>query len=205
MFRLSLLTLALLSGQAAAQAPEESSEPTGYRDVELVEGGPTKMEDKRDYKNLVIAGPMFLPGGLHVKYQRLITDSFSASLGGGYAGKKNWLNTETDMTRTSLRLGADIHPVGNGMHGWFIGPRLVHKTWGFTTVDTTLSSSSLQAGTVAGWRWIADPGLSCGLGLGMGYGLNTSSIDSDLEEIEIPEFQSEGTRFLFEFTLGWAF
>ena len=58
---------------------------------------------------------------------------------------------------------------------------------------------------MAGWRWIADLGLSCGLGLGMGYGLNTSSIDSDLEEIEIPEFQSEGTKFLFEFTLGWAF
>jgi len=188
-----------------AQIPDKDGEETGFRDVELVDGGPTKMEDKRDYTNLIIAGPTFFPTGINLRYQRLFNDRFSASLGAGYGSKKNALFTGADTSRMSVRLGADIHPVGNGMYGWYLGPRVMYRTWSFTASDASGGLTTLLGGAVAGWRWIADPGLSCGIGMGIGYAALTGELESGIDEIGIPDFSVEGTKFLFEFTLGWAF
>ena len=66
-------------------AEEGDSTSSGYRDVELVDGGTTKMQDKRDYNNLLIFRPSFFPPGLGLRYQRVITNKFSAFVGGGRA------------------------------------------------------------------------------------------------------------------------
>ena len=206
MYRLLIgIAWVLTAPNALAHNLDEESEKTGFRDVELVDGGPTQMEDKRDYTNLIIAGPTFFPTGLNLRYQRLLNDRFSASIGAGYGGKKNWIGTDTDTMRLTARLGADIHPVGNGMHGWYLGPRVLYRSWSFSAGDLSFATTTLQGGAVAGWRWIKDPGLSCGIGMGMGYAAKTLDFESGIEEIDIPDFNGEGTKFLFEFTLGWAF
>jgi len=212
---LTLITAALMAAPAAAQdAPEEpapseeAGEPTGYRDVELFDGGPTRMEDKRDYKRMIILGPTFFPMGAKLRYQRLLSDRLSVFVGGGYGTRKNWLFTDVDMTRYSMRFGVDLHPIGNGLHGFYVGPRVRYRSWSLSwendeELPEYYSLSTFTADGVIGWRWVWDPGFSLGLGGGAGYStmISEDTVDSEIVDLGV----IEGTRFAGEFTLGWAF
>ena len=211
---LSLIAAALMVAPVSAQeAPEEPSdeptgEPTGYRDVELYDGGPTRMEDKRDYKRMIILGPTLFPAGGKLRYQRLLTDRVSVFAGGGFGTRKNWLFTDVDMTRYSVRFGVDMHPVGNGLHGFFVGPRVRYRSWSLSWVNDDelpeyYSLNTFNVDGVIGWRWVWDPGFSLGLGGGVGYStmISEDTVDSEIIDLDVVE----GTRFAGEFTLGWAF
>lgn len=189
---------------------EEAGERTGYRNVELTGGEDAhRMDDKRGYRNLVIAGPQFIvifPAGVFGRYHRLLSDTVSAQVGLGYAAI-----SFDDVKFTGFRLlgGMDYHPVGNGMHGFYVGPRVNYRRFALN-VDGgtgTGSLSTLNVVGVAGYRAIWHPGFSLGIGLGGGYGMvlaEAAARDADGNE-ESSSTTFDGARFVLEFTLGWAF
>ena len=78
----TLLALgALLTTPAIADEGDTTN--SGYRDVNLVDGGDTEMEDKRDYRSMLVLRPMFFPPGMGFRYQRLLSDNLSVFGGGG--------------------------------------------------------------------------------------------------------------------------
>jgi hypothetical protein len=198
---LTLITaMGLYSTTALADDTESEGEETGYGDVVLTEGGPTEMEDKRDYENLVTLGFGFLPATVKADYRKLINDNFSVMVGGGF-GSANWElgDNEIRFQRIIGNLGADYHPVGNGLHGFYLGPRVSYTQW--SAGDDDFSSSRLKVSGVIGWRWIFDPGISVALGLGGKYQtiLAESGDSGDLVVM------TEGVGTALEFKLGWAF
>ena len=72
------------ANQTDANAADVSGHATAYRDVELYDGGPTRMEDKRDYDQIVVLGPMIMPLGLKFRYLRSLDDRTTIQFGGGY-------------------------------------------------------------------------------------------------------------------------
>lgn len=213
-------TLAIPCGAAAQEATFDSSATasegtvTGqgrgrHRDVELVDYGRFRMPDRRDYKNLISIGWLF-PVGATVRYDRLILDNFSV-LGQLGFGSIKFGNT----TWTSWRVagGFNWHPIGNGMHGFFLGPRVQYTDWTLKYEDSEGVAkggvSSIVASGIVGYRWIWDPGFSLGLGLGAAYRatLAEASVEySDgTEASNVETDRASGLGFDMEFTLGWAF
>jgi len=195
----------------------ETTEESGYRNVDIYEAGRFRMRDKRDYENIIILGPIFIPPGMSVRYDRGISDRFSVVAGFGL-GILN-LDDGDDGESASLRsfrflAGANWQPIGNGMHGFFVGPRIRYNTYN-VSVDCSDgeecsdgSVGTLGIGAVLGWRWIWDPGFSLGLGLGGQYFSvvsESSATYSDGSETGSGSVSYDGFLPAFEFTLGWAF
>ena len=109
------------------------------------------------------------------------------------------------MYHNRLTAGADFHPIGNGLHGYYMGPRVVLSDWSYSSNDDEASyftSSKLKVTGVFGYRWVFDPGLSVGLGFGTGFKTTLREVgDSEL----VDESTYSGTAWGGEFSLGWAF
>lgn len=149
---------------ATALAEEE----TGYRDVVLVDDGPTEMADKRDYTQMITPGIFGL--GVKGRYHVLITDRASLILGGGIGGWSTEGEVASgDWLRWQALAGVDIHPIGNGFHGFYLGPRAVyrHGEIGLSDEDAATRDRLMIRGVV-GYRWVFDPGASVAIGLGGG-------------------------------------
>ena len=223
MNRLTLagLTAALLLGASATAMAQdghgradygtegEGTEASGYGNVDIYEQGRFRMRDKRDYENLVIIGPRILPPGVAIRYDRLLSDRISVLAGVGYGAIGSG---DTKISRIEGMLGMNWHPIGNGMHGFFVGPRLKINQWGITVTEGESgadgSVTAISAGAVAGWRWIWDPGFSLGLGLGGQYITVASEAAATYEdgtEADTGSYNFDGFVPAFEFTLGWAF
>ncbi len=224
----AILSIALLLGLPAAAVAQDTptdtpsqddgtsaGEATGFRNVDIVEAGRFRMRDKRGYRNLVIIGPRFLPPGVNVRYDRLFGDRISLLVGTGF-GRLGFKSSDDDIDGTTrghisswrALVGMNWHPVRNGMHGFFLGPRLQYAGYA-VSVDGGGSGSvtTLDAGAAVGWRWIWDPGFSLGLGLGGGYRAvvtEAAASDEDGEEVSTG-FNYQGFWPIVEFTLGWAF
>ncbi len=202
-------------GRADYGTEGEGTEESGYRNVDIYEQGRFRMRDKRDYENMIILGPSFIPPGVNVRYDRLLVDRLSVFVGAGYGS----LSTgDVKLTRISGRLGANLHPIGNGMHGFFVGPRLgivqntlaveVEEDSTGTSASSDGSLTTFSAGAVGGWRWIWDPGFSLSIGLGAQYLSVVTEVEaqtSDGEEASTGSLNFDGFLPAFEFTLGWAF
>ena len=160
---LSLTALSLFSGTALADDHETEGEETGYRDVVLTDSGPTEMEDMRDYDQIVTVGFAILPSTIKLTYRQSISDNLSVMIGTGF-GTAEWvLGSENGATmqRVIGTVGLDYHPVGNGMHGFFIGPRASYTQWSaFSGDEDIYSSGRLDIRGLIGWRWIFDPGVA---------------------------------------------
>jgi len=207
---------------APAAEPAPTAEDSGYRDVDLVDKGRTKMEDKRDYENLVTMDMSFLPSTLKVRYTRLLNDNISVMVGGGYGSSSSTggLLGDHKVSRTVVMAGADFHPIGNGLHGFYVGSRLKHTAWHAeaptevdpdpdvegdeTTGTATWDSSKIQIKALIGYRFIIDPGLSVAMGLGPKY---TNRVTEAGDDGALGTFKGgkEGMGVGFEFLLGWAF
>ena len=181
----TMMAMANAADTVAPEAPVEA-QPTGYRDVELYDGGPTQMEDKRDYDQVVVLGPMIVPLGIKVRYLHSLSDRTTIQIGGGFGSGGFW---DEDMSRILVRLGVDHQPVGNGLHGFYVGPRVA---WSMLDDDSGTMTTQTRIGGAAGYRAVFDPGVSVGAGLGVGYTWG------DMVEYE-------GMVPIAEFTLGWAF
>jgi hypothetical protein len=198
---LTLITaMGLFSTTALADDTESEGEETGYGDIVLTDGGPTEMEDKRDYENLVTLGFGFLPATVKADYRKLLNDNFSVMFGGGF-GSANWNlgGEEVRFQRVIGNLGADYHPVGNGLHGFYVGPRVSYIQW--SAGDDAFSSSRLDVRGIAGWRWVLDPGASIALGLGGKY----QTVLAETGDSGDSAVLKEGIGPALEFKLGWAF
>jgi len=189
-------TFALIASLAVASAettasPNLETTPTGYRDVELFDGGSTLMEDKKDYDQMVVLGPMGFPFGIKARYLYKLNDRTSAMIGGGYG---SLAVTGNDVKRLMLRAGVDYQPVGNGFHGFYVGPRVTFNKIAYDG-DFGDTQNLTLIGGVAGWRTVLDPGVSIGAGLGL----------SHLRSTEAGVLTDRGILPMGEFTLGWAF
>lgn len=183
---------------------DEDLEYTGYHEVYLKDRGPHVMEDMRDYHHLVMVTPLFIPLGAKVRYHHAINDRSSLIVGLGYAG----LGTaDGSLVRTHLRAGLDLHPIGNGMSGFYLGPRITRNTWKMRDCCGEGESLHTVGGSaVLGYRWITDPGLTVGLGAGAGYtAVHTSGADEDYRSLSGTTVVLAGTHPVVEFTLGLAF
>lgn len=174
--------------------------------VELEESGPLRMEDKRDYRNLVVLGPRLFPPGIGGRYLHSLSDELTLMVGAGYGGiALDFLGLTAAAERIDARAGLDFQPLGNGMHGFYAGPRVVYKRFiGVLAADDApnpdaLTTQTLGAGGVIGWRWIWDPGLSLGLGLGATYTTFLVGAEDD------PDLRLTGLAPVGELTVGWAF
>jgi opacity protein-like surface antigen len=212
------MLVVLLSSSAHAQdvgstdpqtAPAEES---GYGNVDIYEAGRFRMRDKRNYENLIILGPTILPPGLNVRYDRGLSDRISLVVGAGY-GAIGAKDGEVASGFSSIRglVGMNWQPIGNGMHGFYLGPRVrvnhfsVKVSGDGETANGSITTLGVAA--VVGYRWIWDPGFSLGLGLGGQYfaAVNqTNGRDAEGNEVEA-DFNFDGFFPAIEFTLGWAF
>jgi hypothetical protein len=118
-------------------------------------------------------------------------------------------DTKTTISSWRVLTGMNWHPVNNGMHGFFLGPRVAYNGYKIAVSgsDSDGSVTSLSAGAVVGWRWIWDPGFSLGLGLGGGYQSILAEADAEDESGEDVDVDYSFSGFwpVIEFTLGWAF
>lgn len=172
--------------------------------IELVQSGPFRMQDKRGYKNLVVLGPRLIPPGIGGRYIRSIDDHIAVMVGGGYSG---WELFGATLRHVDARAGIDYQPIGNGLHGFYIGPRAVYKSFlGAFEHDGQTSgvqTRTIGVGGVVGWRAIWNPGLSLGAGLGGMYSTflgSAGDLRDDDNALEIT-----GTMPMLELTLGFAF
>ena len=183
---------------APAERPEKPP-------IVLVESGPFKMKDKRGYRNIIIVGPRLIPPGIGGRYIRSVDEHISVMVGGGYAG---WSLFGATVRHVDARAGIDYQPIGNGMHGFYVGPRVVYRSFlGAAESDGQtggLHTRTLGAGGVIGWRAIWNPGLSLGAGIGATF---TSALaragnlsDSGNEGVELT-----GLLPSLELTAGFAF
>jgi len=223
--------LGALSGPALADDADEDGTISEGHKVELTDNPATTQKDKRGYKNLLVLGVGFFPRTIKGRYQRLLTDRLSLMIGGGYGqyeSKDAWwsIYDEVERSRRIVQGGFDFHPKGNGMHGFYIGPRVKHTWWRVSYdatwldwVDTSTMGdevevdvrveeeiTTLTVAGIAGWRWVWNPGASLALGLGAQQRNRTGYHISDIEaeSADITATQS-GLGFAFEFQLGWAF
>lgn len=197
------------NGRADYGTEGEGTQESGYRNVDIYEQGRFRMRDKRGYENLVILGPRIIPPGLAVRYDRLLSDRVSVLAGVGYGSIGSG---DVRFSRIEGLLGMNWHPIGNGMHGFFLGPRLKIDKWTLTVTEGDSggdgSITAIGAGAVAGWRWIWDPGFSLGLGIGGQYisiASEAAATYEDGTEASTGSFNVDGFVPTFEFTLGWAF
>jgi hypothetical protein len=171
--------------------------------IQLVESGPFKVKDKRGYRNLVVIGPRLLPPGIGGRFVHSVTDYVAVMVGGGYSG---WELFGATLRHVDARAGIDYQPIGNGLDGFYIGPRAVYRSFlgSFESEGGTsgLQTRTVGVGGVVGWRAIWDPGLSLGAGVG---GLYTTWLGrmGDLEEGQ--DLEITGTAPMLELTLGFAF
>ena len=199
-----LLTLSL------AQADEQPPPTSDGRQVILEDDGPTRMDDKREYRNLITPGVTLWPPGVKGRFQHLVTDNLSVMVGGGIGGgAASTCDCEgLGWARWQVIAGADYHPIGNGMHGLYLGPRVLyrHGGSGFSALGSDVSTEydMVVYRGIIGYRWIWDPGLSAAVGVGGGYRqkLRTYSVDGEatddslLTQLIVPSL---------EFNLSWAF
>jgi hypothetical protein len=215
----AMMTASLASTAAAQDVgstdPETApAEESGYRNVDIYEAGRFRMRDKRNYRNMVILGPNILPPGLNVRYDRAISDRVSLIVGAGYGaigGKDDESGTATGFSTIRGLVGMNWQPIGNGMHGFYLGPRVRVNNYNVKVSgdgDTTNGSiTTIGVAAVVGYRWIWDPGFSLGVGFGGQYLSaisQTNGTDSEGNEVEAG-FNFDGFLPSFEFTLGWAF
>ena len=213
-----LLCLAMFTQPALA---EDTVSEGGT--VELVDNPTTKQEDKRGYQNLVTLGFAILPGTIKGSYRRTLNDKISVMVGGGF-GSATW--ETTDVTRVLAGAGMDYQPKGNGMHGFYMGPRLDYTSWSFeysdtievsdtgsdTGSDTTqdidvnagFQSQRVEVSAMVGWRWIWDPGASLALGLGPKFTTVTNEAGAQDDSVTWNGGRT-GIGFGTELRLGWAF
>ncbi len=213
----AILTTSLASSAIAQDVgdgdPQTApAEETGYRNVDIYESGRFRMRDKRNYENLIILGPTILPPGLNVRYDRGLSDRISLVVGAGYGAigsKEGGVNSGFSSIRGLV--GMNWQPIGNGMHGFYLGPRVRVNYFNVKVSgdgDTANGSiTTLGVAAVVGYRWIWDPGFSLGLGLGGQYFTavsQTNGRDAEGNDVEA-DFNFDGFFPAIEFTLGWAF
>lgn len=190
--RLALATACIaLALPAAARADAPSTET--YREVQLVDEGPTKVPDRRAYKGLFLISPLLIPPGIVLRYHRSLSDKATLVLGGGGAA---WKVEGEGPVRFKLLAGVDLTPAGNGMAGFLVGPRV---EWGKLVVAEAGGgddeTSMFAGGLILGHRWIWNPGTTLSIGGGAMYH-NWSHEGESLLEAIAPAA---------EFTFGWAF
>ncbi|MEQ1566783.1 MAG: hypothetical protein ABMA64_14170 [Myxococcota bacterium] len=190
----------------AALAATRSEEAPEKPEIVLIEAGPFEMKDKRGYKTQIILGPRFIPPGIGGRVLRSLDDNLTLMVGGGYS---NWSLFGLSARHVDARAGLDLQPLGNGMHGVYLGPRVVYRSleasvasFGEPVVEHR--SGSLGVGAVAGWRSVWNPGLSAGFGLGATYNSWVAGEDADVIEQE-GDVKVLGILPVVEATLGWSF
>lgn len=179
------------------------------KDVVLVDSGPAEMEDKRGYSTLVTPGVMAWPPGVKVRVQQQITDHASVMLGAGLAGGRiEGCDCDgLEWVRWQAIAGADYHPLGNGMHGPYVGPRVLYRHGGTSASlwesEATAEQDLLVVRGIVGYRWIFDPGLSVAAGIGGGVrqSLRTYGVDGE----EAGAISSASIVPSLELNLSWAF
>ena len=125
-------------------------------------------------------------------------------IGGGFGSAAWQLGSDDGATlqRVIGTVGFDYHPIGNGMHGFFVGPRATYTLWSITSdEEEAYSSQRFDIRGLIGYRWIFDPGLSVSLGIGPKY---TNIVREAGDSGELP-FGREGVGAATELQLGWAF
>jgi len=221
-----LLLASTFSGTALADeggdGEEEEGESTGYRDVELVDGGPTLMEDKRDYTMAVVPGFSIIPPGVKVRFQYGLNERLTLIAGVGYGGfgytRETSIDVDsdssadasassgTDWTRYHVLAGLDLQPIGNGMHGFYVGPRVLYRkgntNFSLFTEEAEVVRTAIVWRMLLGYSVVMDPGILVKMGFGAGYRHNVGSTTSEY-------FTSEASYLGFvptvELNLGWAF
>ena len=179
-------------------------QPAAAGDVVLVDDGPHEMADKREYRNQIVAGVGLLPLTAKGRYQRLLTDNVSLMVGGAYGRSLLSVGDSSGgIERVSTLVGADLHPMGNGLHGLYIGPR---AKWSCYTVglnaDPLYASHKLSVQGIIGYRAVFDPGLTVSAGVGMRY---VESIHQIGDPAEDRGWERTGLGGTAELNLGWAF
>jgi hypothetical protein len=199
-------TLGLIGSTALAEETETETEgeESGYRDVVLADGGPTVMEDKRDYDQIVTVGFKILPSTVKTTYRHSVSDNLSVMVGAGF-GSAAWIlggDDNATIQRVISTAGLDYHPVGNGLHGFFIGPRASYTVWSADSDgEEVFSSTRLDISGLIGWRWIYDPGVAVSIGLGARY----TDVIREAGDSGDFSFIREGVGFAREIQLGWVF
>jgi len=86
--------------------------------------------------------------------------------------------------RAGARLGGDLLPIGEGLRGWYIGPRL--GLWWLSEAAGT--TTALGLGAAAGRRMIAGSGLTLQAGLGLTHTVVLAG-DSSFGRTSIPTIE----------------
>ncbi|MEL6345547.1 MAG: hypothetical protein AAFV53_20730 [Myxococcota bacterium] len=174
---------------------------TRNEDVVLVDTGPTVLKDKRRYTNMITPG-YFLPLGLKVRYHRLLSDRFSVIVGGGLSIFETSGTEETEGVSSLNYMvmgGGDLHILGNGFDGLFVGPRVLFRSrdsdLNIIQDSDGVTSNATIARMIIGYRVVVDPGLSASLGIGGSVRAGENSSGS----------QGILTLPALEFNLSWAF
>lgn len=231
-----ILALAALGSPSLALAEEGEGEDdesgdvveeTGYRDVDLVDGGRTRMEDKRDYTMALIPGVSFVPPGFKLRFQRSLSDELTLIVGAGYAGfgyqrdqdvdadgdgtSEESGTTTADWTRYHGILGLDFQPIGNGMHGFYVGPRVLYRkgqtNFGIFGGDVDHVRTVIVARGLIGYSMVFDPGILMKFGAGFGYRTVAGNASTTGEEGAgtSSETTISGLAPTLEWNMGWAF
>ncbi len=196
----------------------EAGEHSGYRDVDLVDGGRTKMEDKRDYTMALIPGLSIIPPGFKVRFQFSLRDNLTLIAGVGYAGfgygretsvddmAEDSHSSETDGRRYPVLAGVDEQPTGNGRHGFYVGPRALYRkgdtSFSLFDWDAQVVRTIVVARLVLGYSMVLDPGILMKAGVGAGYRASVGSFDTELVTSDSSLSSSVPA---IEINVGWAF
>ena len=173
-------------------------------DVVLVDDGPHQMNDKREYRSQIVGGVGVLPLTAKGRFQHLLTDNLSVIVGGGYGHSLLTVgDSSAGVERMITLVGADYHPMGNGLHGLYIGPR---ARWSWYTVGANAApvyqTGKLSVQGVVGYRAVIDPGLTLSAGVGMRYVESTHVIGDPSAD---RGWERTGLGGTVEVGLGWAF
>ncbi|MEL6344603.1 MAG: hypothetical protein AAFV53_15920 [Myxococcota bacterium] len=179
------------------------------RRVELVDDGPTLMHDKREYRTLMTPGVMLATPGVKVRMQRLVTDNVSVMVGGGIGGGgiSSCDCAGLSWARWQAVGGIDVHPIGNGFHGPYLGPRVLYRhgdaRFGLFGADAETARDLLAVRGIVGYRWVFDPGLSVAIGVGGSHrqSLRTYTVDGEQTGATVANLVVPAA----EFNLSWAF
>ena len=190
-----LTSMTLFTGPALAETDGANDdltptlEDSGYKDVDLVRFERIRIADKRMYRHAISpkvigTGPYLMSLNIGLRYDLAITDHISVQAGaaavpGGGA-----------ETAFSGRLGVNLQPVGNGLAGFFVGPR-VNGLWGHA-LDSQSDGFTGNVQAIMGYRWVLHPGAVIGFGAGAQYLFGDTELDG--------KFLPAG-----EVQLGWAF
>ncbi len=199
------MNITLLALLAVAQAQDEpTEEATDYHDVVLVDDGPTKMADKRDYSAVFVPGVTLFPPGFKGRLQFMVGEKTSLIVGGGIAGG---LLADADASvsewmRWQVVGGLDYHPIGNGLHGFFFGPRVIMRHGQLSLWELDSITDTLIVRGLVGYRVVLDPGVMLSVGVGGAY----------RRRVRFSRFydEAEASALLatvpaLELNVGWAF